>query len=300
VVVNATGAFADGMRRLDDPAARPMIAPARGCTWCCPEFLPGDTAIMVPQTDDGRVLFAIPWLDRVVVGTTDTPIDEVALEPRPLPEEVEFLLEHAARYLERDPSRDDVLSVFAGMRPLVASVADESDTAKISREHSLAISKSGMLTIAGGKWTTYRKMAEDAVDLAETLARIEPRPCVTRTLNVHGHHAHADRFGALAGYGSDAPAIAALAEQDPELGEPIHPRLPVTGAQVLWAVHEEMARTVDDVLARRTRALLLDARAAAEAAEPVARLMARELGRDAAWAQQQTREFRELAAGYLP
>jgi glycerol-3-phosphate dehydrogenase len=300
-VINATGAFTDGLRQLDDPAAKPIVRPSQGIHLVLPKrFLPGDSAIMVPHTDDGRVLFAIPWHDVVVVGTTDTPIDEVSLEPRPLDEEVDFLIEHAARYLEHDPTRDDVLSVFAGIRPLVANVAEESDTAKISREHTLAISASGMLTVAGGKWTTYRKMAEDAVDLAETLAGVEASPCVTRSLNVHGHHANAERFGSLADYGSDAPEIEALLDEDAALGSTIHPRLDVRMAQVVWAVREEMARTVDDVLARRTRSLLLDARAASEAADGVARTMARELGRDDAWVEEQTRTFRDLAAGYLP
>jgi glycerol-3-phosphate dehydrogenase len=300
-VINATGAFSDGLRQLDDPEARAIVRPSQGIHLVLPkDFLPGESAIMVPHTDDGRVLFAIPWHGVVVVGTTDTPIDEVTLEPQPLEEEIEFLLEHAARYLDHDPDRGDVLSVFAGIRPLVANVAEESDTAKISREHSLAVSASGLLTVAGGKWTTYRKMAEDAVDLAETIAGVEPSPCVTRSLNVHGHHANAERFGALADYGSDAPEIEALAAREPALGERIHPRLDVRLAQVAWAVREEMARTVDDVLARRTRSLLLDARAAAEAAEVVAGTMARELGRGQDWADEQTRTFRALAARYLP
>ncbi|HVS66314.1 MAG TPA: glycerol-3-phosphate dehydrogenase/oxidase [Thermoanaerobaculia bacterium] len=300
-VINATGAFADGLRRLDDPDAKSIVRPSQGIHLVLPkEFLPGDSAIMVPHTDDGRVLFAIPWHGVVVVGTTDTPIDEVSLEPQPLEEEIDFLLEHAARYLDHDPSRDDVLSVFAGIRPLVANVAEESDTAKISREHSLAVSASGMLTVAGGKWTTYRKMAEDAVDLAETIAGVEASPCVTRSLNVHGHHANPERFGPLADYGSDAPEIETLAGDDPALAEAIHPRLKVRLTQVVWAVREEMARTVDDVLARRTRSLLLDARAAGEAAAVVARAMARELRRDDDWVDEQVGSFRELARGYLP
>jgi glycerol-3-phosphate dehydrogenase len=299
VVVNATGAFTDGIRRMDDPGARPMIRPSQGVHLVLPRsFLGGESAIMVPHTDDGRVLFAIPWHDVVVVGTTDTPVDEVSLEPRPLDEEVQFLLTHAARYLTRDPAPGDVLSVFAGLRPLVGG-GDEEDTASLSRDHTLQVSGSGLVTITGGKWTTFRKMAEDTVDHGIILGGLEPRDCVTRELNVHGFHTHPDRFGDLAAYGSDAPAVRALLDSDPELAEAVHPRLRLRAGEVVWAVREEMARTVDDVLARRTRSLLLDARAAREAAPATARLMARELGRNQAWAKDQASEFQELASAYV-
>jgi glycerol-3-phosphate dehydrogenase len=299
-VVNATGAFTDSVRAMDDPSAAPIIRPSQGVHLVLDRaFLPGDSAIMVPQTDDGRVLFAIPWRDRVVVGTTDTPVDEPSLEPRPLPEEIDFLISHAARYLSRDPTVDDVLSVFVGIRPLVAE-ADADDTAEISREHALRVSESGMLTIAGGKWTTYRKMAEDAVDAAETLGDLDPAPCVTTELNVHGYHQHAERYGALSVYGSDAARVLDLADDTKSLGDKVHPRLDLLGAEVVWACREEMARTVDDVLARRTRSLLFDARAAVEAAPGVASLMAMELGRDEAWIAGQIRAFADIAEGYLP
>ena len=232
---------------------------------------------MVPHTDDGRVLFAIPWHQVVVVGTTDTPVAEASLEPVPLEEEVEFLLSHAARYLTKDPQRGDVLSCFAGLRPLVGSNVD-GDTSSISRDHSLTVSASGLLTITGGKWTTYRKMAEDVVDHALTLGDLEPRPCVTQQFPIHGYHRHAERFGALAFYGSDATEIELLAETDERLRAPLHPRLGITGAEVRWACRREMARTVDDVLSRRTRCLLFDAQAAIEVAPRVAELMATELG----------------------
>jgi glycerol-3-phosphate dehydrogenase len=300
VVVNATGAWTDDVRRMDDPGARPVIRPSQGVHLVLPrDFLPGESAIMVPKTDDGRVLFAIPWLDRVVVGTTDTPVEEAALEPRALPEEVDFLLAHAGRYLHRDPDRADVLSVFAGLRPLVGG-GEDGDTASLSRDHTLLISDSGLVTITGGKWTTYRRMAEDTVDQAATLAGLDDAPCVTRDLHIHGHHTHAERFGELAHYGSDAPALRELFEEDPSYDEPLHPAVGARQGEVVWAARHEMARTVEDFLARRTRTLLLDARAAMEAAPRVAELMARELGRDAAWQESQVTAFRELAAGYLP
>lgn len=299
-VVNATGAFTDQLRRLDEPGAPPIVRPSQGVHLVLDRsFLAGDAAIMVPHTDDGRILFAIPWLDRVLVGTTDTPIDEVALEPRPLEEEVSFLLEHARRYMERDPSRGDVLSVFAGIRPLVS--ADEgSDTAEISREHAVRVSESGLVTIAGGKWTTYRKMAEDTVDVVQTVAGLELRDCVTKDLNIRGFHSHAEKFGRLAPFGSDAPDVETVMGERDGWDRPLQPGLDLTPGEVAWFARSEMARTVEDVLARRTRALLLDARAAASAATAVAEILAEELGRDAAWVEAQVADFRSLARGYLP
>jgi glycerol-3-phosphate dehydrogenase len=300
VVINATGVYADGVRRMDDADAPPMIKPSQGVHVVLDRaFLPGDTAIMVPKTDDGRVLFAIPWLGRTLVGTTDTPVDGTPLEPRPLREELDFLLAHAARYLTRDPTPDDVLSTFAGLRPLVSESGSAGGTAALSRDHTLHVSASGLLTVAGGKWTTYRRMAEDTVDQAALLAGLEERPSVTRALPIHGHHPDAERFGALASYGSDAEAVAALLRENPAWGEALHPRYATRAGEVVWAVRREMARTVDDFLARRTRLLLLDARASMEMAAAVAALMARELGRDRTWEEAQVAAFHDIARGYL-
>ncbi len=300
VVVNATGVFSDEIRRMEEPGVRPIIQPSQGVHVVLDRsFLPGEAAIMVPHTDDGRVLFAIPWLDRVLIGTTDTPVDRPSLEPVPLAEEVDFILTHARRYLEKDPDRSDVLSVFAGLRPLVAAEGAE-DTSELSREHALRVSDGGLLTIAGGKWTTYRKMAEDTVEMAQTLGDLEARACVTRELEIHGFHRHAEKFGAHAEYGSDAPEIEALVASAPGLDELLHPRLPLTRGEVVWFVRREMARTVDDVLARRSRSLLLDARAALEAAPAVAEILASELGRSEAWTRDQTEAFSALAGRYLP
>jgi glycerol-3-phosphate dehydrogenase len=301
VVVNATGPWTDELRRLDEPSSSRLVRASQGVhIVLARDFLPGESAIMVPRTDDGRVLFAIPWLDRVLVGTTDTPVSGAALEPVALDEEVEFLLEHAGRYLDRDPTRADVLSVFAGLRPLVGGEGEEGSTASLSRDHTLLISDAGLVTITGGKWTTYRKMAEDTVDQGATLAGMDDRPCVTRQLHLHGYHAHAERFGELSQYGSDAPSVRELLRDEARYGEPLHESFPIRAGEVVWAVRHEMARTVEDVLSRRTRALLLDARAAMEVAPVVARLMAGELGRGAAWVDAQVDEFTTLAAGYLP
>jgi glycerol-3-phosphate dehydrogenase len=299
-VINAPGAFSDAVRKMDDPAAAPMIAPSQGVHLVLDRsFLPGRTAIMVPRTSDGRVMFAIPWHGHALIGTTDTPIDEVSLEPVPMEQEIDFLLETAAPYLRSDPTRADIRSVFAGIRPLVKAGAEAGSTAALSRDHTIHVARSGLLTIAGGKWTTYRKMAEDCVDHAATLGKLDERPCVTRTLNVHGHHRSASAFGELAYYGSDAGAVRALMESEPRLGARLHPALPVYGAQAAWAVRHEMARTVDDVLARRTRALFLNARAAIEMAPAVAEVMGREMGQDETWRREQVQAFNETARHYV-
>jgi glycerol-3-phosphate dehydrogenase len=298
-VINATGVYCDAVRRLDDPAAAPVVAPSQGTHIVLDRaFQPGASAIMVPHTDDGRVLFAVPWHGRVVVGTTDTPVAGTPLEPRPLEEEIDFLLEHAARYLTRDPRRSDILSCFAGLRPLVRAGA--ATTAALSRDHMVLVAGSGLVTITGGKWTTYRSMGEDAVDQAVAAAGLPQRPSRTRTLALRGHGPRVRRPEPWDVYGTDASALRRLARQEPALAAPLHPRLPYLLAQVVWAARREMARTVEDVLARRTRALLLDARASIEAAPRVADLLARELGRDAAWRDRQIEEYAALAGGYLP
>ena len=298
-VINATGVFSDAVRKMDEPEAKNVIAASQGAHVVLPKsFLPGDTAIMVPHTPDGRVMFAVPWHDCVVVGTTDTAVDSIQLEPRPMDEEIGFILTNAAQYLSKQPNRSDALSVFAGLRPLV-KVGDAKSTAAMSRDHTILISNSGLLTIAGGKWTTYRKMAQDAVDQAETMAGFEERRCTTEHLQIHGWTKQQITTPNLRVYGADAAAIKELAEAEPGLAEKLHPDLPYTGAEVVWAVRQEMARTVEDVLARRTRALLLGARASIEAAPKVAQLMGRELGADESWQRESAANFVNVAQGYV-
>lgn len=301
-VINATGIFTDSIRKMDDPEAADTLRPSQGTHIVLDRsFLPGDAAIMIPKTDDGRVLFAIPWNDRIVVGTTDEEISGPELEPRPMQEELDFLIEHAGRYLVKNPSAEDVLSAFAGIRPLVTdpTSASAGDTSEISREHVLHISKNGLVTISGGKWTTYRKMAEDTIDQAAVLADVEPNPSVTEHLHIHGWHEHPEQFDDLAHYGSDAVAVQGLMRDRPELGEKLDDRLPIRAAQVVWGARHEMARTVEDVLCRRTRSILFDAKASIDIAPEVARLMAEERDLDAAWQQEQVDAFTELAEGYL-
>ncbi len=313
VVVNATGIFADEVRRMADPGAAAMITPSQGIHLVFEKsFLRGNAAIMVPHTSDGRVLFAIPWHEHTVVGTTDTPIDAPSYEPRPFAEEIDFVLETAGQYLSRPPQREDILSVYVGIRPLVkAAGPDVGRTSALSRDHTIHIDSAGLLTIAGGKWTTYRRMAEDVVDHAILLGKLDERPCVTQTLHIHGYEERVlsktksgrsklsgKQADPLCMYGADAAHVRELAASDPALDRRLDAALPYTGAQIVWAARQEMARTVDDALARRTRALLLDARAAIRMAPAAAALLAKELGRDTAWTAAQVESFRALAAQY--
>jgi glycerol-3-phosphate dehydrogenase len=295
IVVNATGVFTDTIRHMAEPEAEPLMVTSQGIHLVFDRaFLKGDTALMVPKTSDGRVLFVIPWHDHAVAGTTDTPLDAPCLEPRPLEEEIEFVLDTASRFFARPPSRKDILAVFVGLRPLVKG---EGKTSALSRDHVIHVDTSGLLTITGGKWTTYRHMAEDCVDHAITLGKLRDEPCPTRNLRIHGYLRDAAKLGSLEVYGSDADAIQTLAH-DPALAVQLHPALPYIAAEVVWAARAEMARTVEDVLARHTRALFLNAAAAIAMAEPVAKLLAAELGRDEEWIAAQVAEFKTLAEQY--
>ena len=296
IVINATGVFTDTIRHMADPAAEPLMVTSQGIHLVFERsFLRGDTALMVPKTSDGRVLFVIPWHGHAVAGTTDTPVDAPSLEPRPLEEEIEFILDTAARFFVRPPTRADVLAVYVGLRPLVKG---DGKTSALSRDHVIHVDTSGLLTITGGKWTTYRHMAEDCVNHAITLGKLADIDCPTKNLRIHGYTENFSALGSLEVYGSDAEKIRALASSSPALAVQLHPALPYIAAEVVWAAREEMARTVEDVLARHTRALFLNAAAAIAMAEPVAKLLAAELGRDQAWAAAQVKQFKELAQQY--
>ncbi len=303
VVINATGIFADEVRTMDDPKAVPAVQPSQGVHLVFDRsFLQGDSAIMVPHTDDGRVLFVIPWHDKVLVGTTDTPMQAPEIEPRALKEEVGFILRNAARYLARDPQEKDILSIFAGQRPLVRKPGkDGSATKAISRNHEVLVSDAGLVTIVGGKWTTYRKMAEDTVDHASIIAGLPDKPCVTEHLQLQGWRSPNAWVlpDWISVYGSDEEGVRALIAENPALGEKMHPRLPYPLAAVVWGARYEQARTLEDILARRTRALLLDARATIETAPVAASVLAYELGREKAWEESQVKEFIQLANGYI-
>ncbi|RNC83048.1 MAG: glycerol-3-phosphate dehydrogenase/oxidase [Balneola sp.] len=299
VIINATGIFTDDILEMDEENHQKIIQCAQGVHLVLDkEFLPGDAAIMVPHTDDGRVLFAVPWHGKALVGTTDTPIESPSLEPVALEEEIEFILRHAKQYLSKDPVRTDVKSVFAGLRPLVKP-ADTTSTSEISRSHHLQVSESGLVTITGGKWTTYRKMAEDTINQAIIIAGLQERPCKTEELHIHGWLKSVDRNDHLHVYGSDIVGINRLLKEQSDLSEKVHPDLPYIKAEVIWAIRNELAVTIDDVLSRRTRALLLDAEASVEAAPLVGRMLADEFGFDEAWVIQEVKEYEAMARNYI-
>ncbi len=298
VVINATGIFVDELRKLDDPAALPVLSHSRGShVVFAREVFGGDDALLVPKTEDGRVLFAVPWHGHVVVGTTDIPVATSALDVSPTRDEVDFIIAELNKFLEYPVQRSDALAAFAGLRPLVSGKA--TTTAKLSREHFIEVSASGVVTITGGKWTTYRKMAEDTVDTAVQSGGLTSAPCRTANLALHGspgETAHpSDRDYAL--YGRDREALIALERSDPTLKDRLDPRLPYTRAEVVFAARCELARTVDDILARRTRALFLNVEATRAVAREVATLLAAELGRDATWQANQLSDFAAIVNG---
>lgn len=300
VIINATGVFTDEILKMDDALAKNIIRPSQGIHLVLDKsFLPGEDAIMIPKTDDGRVLFLVPWHNRVVVGTTDTLLDSHSLEPKALDKEIDFILETANRYLIKNVSKKDVLSMFAGLRPLAAPKDKSEKTKEISRSHKIIVSDSGLITITGGKWTTYRRMAQDTMNKAIGLGKLPNIKCSTKDVLIHGSNGTVDKSQHLYIYGSDQKGIKALIKESPELGEKLHPRLEFTKAEVVWAVRNEMARTIEDVLARRVRVLFLDAKAAIEIAPLVATILAKELNKDDNWKQFQISNFLEIAKQYV-
>ena len=301
-VVNATGVFADDILKMDDPEAGNMIRPSQGIHLVLDsKFLQGKHAIMVPQTSDGRVMFAVPWYDKVVVGTTDTLVDNISLEPKPLAEEIDFVLQTAGQYLAIDPGREDVLSVFAGLRPLAASGDDEESTKEISRHHKVLVSVSGLISVIGGKWTTYRKMAEDAVDYAVMVGELPERKCLSQHLPIHGYEGATGELtiNPLSVYGQDRSQIEDISHKSFGDNRYLSKSLGIEKAQVIWAVRKEMARTLEDVLALRTRALFLDAKESLRIAPEAARIMAAESDLESQWVETQLDVYNGLARGFL-
>jgi len=299
VVINATGIFSDSIAKLDDKNAEPLISHSQGIHLVFDkEFLLSDSAIMIPRTDDGRVLFAVPWHNKIIVGTTDTPVSSASEEPVAMKDEIEFVMQHVHRYLKKDPSYGDIRSIFAGLRPLVKS--SSKITSAISRDHHIAVSDSELVTITGGKWTTYRKMAEDVMEIAIHKAGMSEKECVTKHLPIHGYKENSNYTAPLYYYGTDESGINSMIKKDSSLADLIHPSLPYIKAEIVWAIQNEMCMTVEDALSRRTRALLLDAKAAIESAPAVALLMAKEIGKDEKWTKEQIANFNSIAKNYLP
>lgn len=302
VVINATGVFTNSIMKLNDMVYKKYIVPSQGIHLVFDKsFLPGDHALMIPKTSDGRVLFAVPWHNRIVVGTTDTLIKKHSLEPIALESEIAFVLETAQRFLAKKPTRADVLSVFAGLRPLAAPKEEGKSTKEVSRSHKIIVSKTGLITITGGKWTTYRKIAEDIINKAISTGKLSKKACITEDLAIHGNKVttNLDRKSHLYIYGSDISQIIELQQNEPELNEKVHPNHEFTMAEVVWAIRHEMARTVDDILARRVRLLFLDARAAIQSSEKVARVLAKELGCNESWVNKEVLNFKKISKGFL-
>jgi glycerol-3-phosphate dehydrogenase len=298
LVINATGVFADAVTRLDNPNAKHTMKPSQGVHIVLDKsFLPGNSAIMIPKTDDGRVLFAIPWHDEVVVGTTDTPVDTISLEPVALEKEINFILHTAEQYLVRAPKREDILSVFAGLRPLAANPDNPHSTKEVSRRHKITLSSSGLLTIVGGKWTTYRRMAEEAINKAISAGFLEKRKCITSDHPLTAQTGiSSDRLGS---YGERSSEIEIMILDNPALGLPIDPRLPYSRAEIIWICRNEMPLNIEDILARRTRALFLNANVSSAMAPEVAALMAKEFGFDLKWQEDQVESYIQLVKNYI-
>lgn len=300
-VVNATGIFVDDILQMDHPGGKPTVRPSQGIHLVLDKsFLKSEDAIMIPKTSDGRVMFIIPWHNRVILGTTDTPINEKSLEPKALESEINFILQTAEQYLVRAPKRTDVLSMYAGLRPLAVSGGNQTKTKEISRSHKIIVSESGLITITGGKWTTFRKMGEDVVEKVISVARLQHFPSVSEDVSIHGNQSVTSEPEHLSIYGSDLPLLQQLKNENPEWNTLFCSGLEFTVAQVIFAIRHEMARTVEDILARRVRVLYLDARKAIECAPLVASLLARELNKDELWEKQQVTAFTKMAKGYLP
>lgn len=297
-VINATGVFVDDILNMDNPGSSKTICVSQGVHLVLDKkFYPSSHALMIPETSDGRVLFAVPWHDKVVLGTTDTPVNEASLEPKALEKEISFILETAASYLAMQPGRSDVLSVFAGLRPLAAPKQGEQKTKEISRSHKILVSPSNLFTILGGKWTTYRKMGEDMVNFIEQHLNWSHQKPGTALMHIHGYAENMNWNDPLYFYGSDAPLI--KERINGSASQWISESLQIHPMQVKWAVENEMARTVEDVLSRRTRALLLDANESVRICRQVAGIMATALHKDQAWIEKEVADYTNLAQQYI-
>ena len=298
VVVNATGVFSDHIVKMDQPLAQPMIKPSQGTHLVLERaFLDGPHAIMIPHTSDGRVLFAVPWHDHVVVGTTDTPIDYAYEEPKALEEEIAFILSNASQYMSKKPRREDVKSVFAGLRPLAAQQGNSNQTKEVSRHHKVNVSTSGLISILGGKWTTYRKMGEDAINTAALVGGLKEEKCKTKKLLLHGYDENTEINDPLHVYGSEKKKIISMGK--PEDNDSLSDKFYISKNLILWSVENEMAIHIEDVLARRVRCLFLDAKETLRIAPEVADIMATALHKDDRWIVQELKKFNTITKNYI-
>ena len=296
VVMNATGVFTNKIIKMDNAFAKKIIQPSQGVHVVLKNTFLSSDAIMIPKTIDGRVLFVIPWKEKIVVGTTDTPVKKCEYEPKALDDEISFILSTLNSYLNKQVLRSDILSVFVGLRPLAIHKNNRKKTKELSRGHKILISDSNLISITGGKWTTYRKMAEESIDKVISLGMLKAKKCLTADIKIHGAE-NSEQMNSI--YGSDFEKIKRLMNEQADLQEKIHPSFDYTKAEVVWSVRNEFARTVEDVLARRTRALFLNAQASLDAAPIVAKILAKELNKDNVWVKNQIKAFSKLAENYI-
>ncbi|WP_185878032.1 glycerol-3-phosphate dehydrogenase/oxidase [Blattabacterium cuenoti] len=303
VVINATGVFSNYISRMDQLDSNILIKPSQGTHIVLSKsFFKSKNALVIPKTTDGRVLFCVPWYDHVLIGTTDTLLKKSNIDPSPLEEEIDFILQNFKRYFTTEPKKSDILSAFSGLRPLFYPKFNNKETKDISRSHKIVVNPSGLINIIGGKWTTYRKMGEETVNKAIKIGKLIKKPSITKNLKIHGsnyisnnENYYWDR------YGEDQFYIGKLIKNDPILGKKLfykNKMFSFTEAEVIWMVRYEMARTVEDILARRFRLLFLNARKSIDIAPRVASLMAKELSRDKEWEKSQIASFKQLAMRY--
>ena len=297
VVINATGVFAEEIIRMDQPEIKKMIQPSQGVHIVLEKrFLKGKHAILIPQTSDGRVLFAVPWKNYVVVGTTDTQIKSSSAEPKALAQEVDFILKNASKYMTNKPKRDDIKSVFAGLRPLAAT-SNKKSTKEVSRSHKIDISPSGLISVLGGKWTTYRKIAEDAIDAAISINKLKKKKCKTERVKLFGFKKNVDWSDPMHVYGSLKKQIESMGSKNDN--KSLSNKFYISNNMIQWSIIHEMAISLEDVLARRTRCIFLDSRESMRIAPIVAKKMAEVLEEDQNWIDMELKKFNKLIKNYM-
>ena len=297
VVINATGVFAEEIIRMDQPKIEKMIQPSQGVHIVLERrFLKSKHAILIPQTSDGRVLFAVPWKNYVVVGTTDTQVKKASEEPKALKEEVDFILKNAGKYMSVKPKKDDIKSVFAGLRPLAAT-SNKQSTKEVSRSHKIDISPSGLISVLGGKWTTYRKIAEDAINTAISINKLKKKKCKTERTKLFGFKRNVSWSDPMHIYGSLKKKVESLGGINDN--KSLSNKFYISNNIIEWSIIHEMALTVEDILARRTRCVFLDSKESKRIAPIVAQKMADILGEDDKWIDAELKKFNKLIKNYI-
>ncbi|MBK8518160.1 MAG: glycerol-3-phosphate dehydrogenase/oxidase [Saprospiraceae bacterium] len=276
--INATGVFVDKVMNKDTPHHESLVSPSQGIHIVIhKKFYMSQHAMLIPKTTDGRVLFAVPWHDQVIIGTTDSKTDLILEEPVATKEEINFVIENFNSYMTHHLTLHDIQSVYAGLRPLVKK-KNITSTADLVRDHTIVVSDSGLVTITGGKWTTYRKMARDVVNRA------------IRTSSLHYERSQTKSLHLIIKTNEDTTNQSVI----------IHPDFPYTTSDVHFAIDEEMACTLEDILARRVRLLFLDAKAAMKVAPDVCKILQTRFNHSDEWYKSELETFYLTAKKYLP